>query len=267
MHPLGARVISRRNELLCVLASVHLLVVHLLEWAHGGHVAVLNVKSPRETHILIVVPFVHIGEIWFAILLLWGWYLCCASFMRDELARHRLHGSRGLHVVCKGVTTPSASSACPALTALMSPTSCVEVTHRKVLLHGYGHLLDGWHLERVAQHIMASVLSRGLCKQHCRYLQHDGHLVCHQLCDCSGNVCIDGWLNMGGSARGGCTGRCLSDGGDRILVVVIVAFQHVVHVLGGVPILPLLAAQCHCCEALPVRLMKEGLEGWVRLGG
>ncbi len=88
MHPLGARVIPRRNELLCVLAGVCLLVVHLAEWAHGGRVAILIVKSTQETHIPIVVLFVHIGEIWVAISLLRGWDLCRASSMRDELARH-----------------------------------------------------------------------------------------------------------------------------------------------------------------------------------
>jgi hypothetical protein len=200
--------------------------------------AILNIKSTQETHIPIVVPIVHIGEIRVAILLLRGWDLCCDSFKSDELSRHRLHGSRGLHVVHKWVTTLSDPSASTALTALTSPTSCVEVTHRKVLLHGYGHLLDGRHLESDVQHILASVLGWGLCKQHCRHLQHDGRLVHCQLIDYRGNVCIDGRPDMGGSARGGCSGRCLCDGGDRILIGVLVAFQHIVHVLGGVPFFP-----------------------------
>ncbi len=158
------------------------MMIYLVEWARGGCVALLNVKSTQETHIPIVVLFVHIREIRVAILLLHtrgGWDLCRASSMRDELARHSLHGSCGLHVVRKWVTTLSAISASTALTALMSPMSCIEVTHQKMLLHGYGHLLDGRHLERVARHILASVLSRGLCKQHCCHLQHDCRLVHH----------------------------------------------------------------------------------------
>jgi hypothetical protein len=84
--------------------------------------------------------------------------------MRDELARHRLNGSHGLHAVHKWVTNLSALSAPTASTTLMSPLSFVEVTHRQVLLHGYGHLLDGQHLEGVACLILASVLSQGLCE-------------------------------------------------------------------------------------------------------
>ncbi len=167
MHPLGAWVIPRCNELLCILEGVHLLVVHLAEWARDGRVAVLSVKPTGETHIPIVAPFVNIGEIWVGLLLLHtrgGWGLCHDSSMGDELARHSLHGSCGLHVVHKWVTPLSVPSTSMALTALMSPTSCIEVTHWKVLLHGYGHLLDGRHLERVAQHILASVLGWGLCK-------------------------------------------------------------------------------------------------------
>jgi hypothetical protein len=91
VHPLGAWVLPHCNELLCVLAGVHLLMVRLAEWARGGRVAVLNVESTQETHILIVVLFVHIGEIRVVILLLHtrrGCDLCQASSMRDELARH-----------------------------------------------------------------------------------------------------------------------------------------------------------------------------------
>jgi hypothetical protein len=58
----------------CAFSCVYvcLLVVHLVEWARGGPVAILNVKSTRETHIPIVVPFLHMGEIRAAILLLRG---------------------------------------------------------------------------------------------------------------------------------------------------------------------------------------------------
>jgi hypothetical protein len=60
-------------------------------------VVILKVESAQKTHIPIVVPFVHIGEIWVAILLLHtkrGCDLCQASSLRDELARHSWHGSR-----------------------------------------------------------------------------------------------------------------------------------------------------------------------------
>jgi hypothetical protein len=90
VHPLGAWVIPRRNELLCVLAGVRLLVVHLTEWARDRHVAVINVESTQETHILIVVMFVHIEEVWVASLLLHtrGGGDLCNGNMRNELAMH-----------------------------------------------------------------------------------------------------------------------------------------------------------------------------------
>ncbi len=51
MHTLGAQVIPRRNELLCVPAGVRLLVVHLMVWARDERVAILDVESTQETHI------------------------------------------------------------------------------------------------------------------------------------------------------------------------------------------------------------------------
>ncbi len=93
-----------------------------------------------------------------------GWDLCNAAAMRDELAMHSRHGSRGPHVVREWITTLFAPSLSTAWTALQSPMPYVEITHQKVLLHGDGHLLDVWHLERVEWYILVSMLSRGLCK-------------------------------------------------------------------------------------------------------
>ncbi len=60
MHPPGARVIPRRNELLGILAYKRRLVVCLFEGAREGRVPILDVKSARETNVPIVEPLVNI---------------------------------------------------------------------------------------------------------------------------------------------------------------------------------------------------------------
>ncbi len=60
MHPPGARVIPRRNELLGILAYQQHLVVCLFEGAREGRVPILDVESARETNIPIAEPLVNI---------------------------------------------------------------------------------------------------------------------------------------------------------------------------------------------------------------
>ncbi len=60
MHPPGARVIPRRNELLGILAYEQRVVVCLFEGAREGHVPILDVESARETNIPIAEPLVNI---------------------------------------------------------------------------------------------------------------------------------------------------------------------------------------------------------------
>ncbi len=65
-----------------------------------------------------------------------------------------------------------------------------------------------------------------------------------------------------------CSRSCLHDRGDSILVsIIIVAFHHIAHILGGAPILSQCAGEGHCCEAMTVCLVEESLENRIRLDG
>ncbi len=75
-----------------------------------------------------------------------------------------------------------------------------------------------------------------------------------------------GWARVLGGDHSPCSHGRLCDCGDCIIVgVVVVAFHHIIHILGGIPILPLCAAEGHCCEATTIRLVEERLESRVCL--
>jgi hypothetical protein len=63
VHTLSARIVPRRNELLCVLAGEQILVVPPFELARDGRVPVFNIKAATETHIPVVVDLIYVGEI------------------------------------------------------------------------------------------------------------------------------------------------------------------------------------------------------------
>jgi hypothetical protein len=60
VHPPGARVIPRHDELLGVLTYKRRLVVCLFEGAREGGVPILDVESARETNVTIAEPLVNI---------------------------------------------------------------------------------------------------------------------------------------------------------------------------------------------------------------
>ncbi len=60
MHPPGARVIPRRDELLGILTYKRHPVVCLFEGAREGRVPILDVESARETNVPIVELLVNI---------------------------------------------------------------------------------------------------------------------------------------------------------------------------------------------------------------
>ncbi len=151
MHSSCAGVVPCCNELLRILLHVRLPVVLLSEGASEGHVAILNVKATRETHIPIIVPFVHIRKVRFAHLLLLNRRGNTAP-IRDNMARHCWHGSRDPHVVRKWSTNSCAPSLSMVMAATTLPTSRVKTTRRKCLLQGDGHLLHGQHLEHITCH-------------------------------------------------------------------------------------------------------------------
>ena len=60
VHPLGAQVIPRINELLCILARERLLMICLFEGARHRGVPILDIKSTRKANIPIVVAFINV---------------------------------------------------------------------------------------------------------------------------------------------------------------------------------------------------------------
>ncbi len=63
VHTLSARIVPRRNELLCVPAGEQILVVPTFKWARDGRVPICNIKAATETHIPVVVDLIYVGEI------------------------------------------------------------------------------------------------------------------------------------------------------------------------------------------------------------
>ena len=63
MHPFGARVISRSDELLRILARERLLVIRFFEGARHRGVPIFDIEPTRKTHIPIVVVFINVGEV------------------------------------------------------------------------------------------------------------------------------------------------------------------------------------------------------------
>ena len=171
MHSFGARVVSRCDELLGILAYKRYLVIGLLKGARLGRVAVLNIKTATEAHIPIVVPFVNVRKIRIAGLLLGN--RCSTS---TEWGGHSRCISSRAHVVCKRSEGTSATSPATSLTPAAS-TACIISTRRgELLLHRDGQLLYGWHLKLVGQ-ARALRLGRRRSEAHGGHLGHDGCLV------------------------------------------------------------------------------------------
>ncbi len=118
VHTLSARIVPRRNELLCVLAGQRILVVPPFEWARDGRVLIFNIKAATETHIPVVVDLIYVGEIMVPVLLLLHTCggLCDAAAIRNHCS-DRLGSSCSTHSICKR---------CTAATT-MAPTTAVTV--------------------------------------------------------------------------------------------------------------------------------------------
>ncbi len=85
MHTFCARIVSCRNELLCVSTCERILVVPPFEGACDGRVPVFDVEATTEAYIPIVVYFIDIGEIQFFELLphFWGGAVRCCLHMES----------------------------------------------------------------------------------------------------------------------------------------------------------------------------------------
>ncbi len=154
VHTLSAWIVPRRNELLCVLAGEQILVVLLFEWAHDGHVPVLNIKAASETHIPVVVDLIYVGEIWVpALLLLLTCGEPCDAAAITNHCSNRLGSSCSMHSVCKrcmAATTTAPIVAATAPRPLSSTPAGVSSNGQERLLHRDSNLLDGRHMKLFA---------------------------------------------------------------------------------------------------------------------
>ncbi len=165
VHTLSARIVPRRNELLCVLAGERILVVPPFDWAHDGCVTVFNIKAATETHIPVVVDLIHVGEIWVLALLLLHTCggLCDAAAIRNHCS-DRLGSSCSTHSVCKrcmAVTTTAHTAAVTAPRLLSSTLAGVSSNSPERLLRWDSNLLDGRHMKLFARGKGSSVSCLG----------------------------------------------------------------------------------------------------------
>ncbi len=165
VHTLSARIVPRRNELLCVLAGEQILVVPPFEWARDGRVPVFNIKAATETYIPVVVDHIYVGEIRVPALLLLHTCegLCDANAIRNHCS-DRLGSSCSTHSVCKrctAATTMAPTAAMITHRPLSSTPAGVSSNGQERLLHWDSNLLDGQHVKLLARGKGSHVLCLG----------------------------------------------------------------------------------------------------------